>query len=131
MLRLNIVTPERSFLQDDCFSVTVPGGQGEMQIMAGHVALLSELSAGVMSYQKENQEPVRFMVGEGIIEVDRDQAIILYEQARHKGEIDEDFEKNLLSELKDQIKRHQEGDAEQKRVFAELARCAARLSLFD
>lgn len=131
MLRLTIVTPERPFIDEDCLSVTLPGRLGEMQVLPGHAAILAELSAGVMTYQKANKEEVRFMIGEGFVEVDRDQVNVLCEQARYKSEIDKNFEENLLNELKEKIKSHQQEDVEQKRLFAELERSSARLSLFE
>jgi F-type H+-transporting ATPase subunit epsilon len=131
MLQLTIVTPERPFIDEACLFVTVPGRLGEMQILPGHAALLAELAPGIMLYQKQNKEISSFMIGEGFVEVNSDRVNILCEQARYKNEIDEDFEKNLLIELKDQIKKYNEASAEQKRVFAELERCAARLSLFE
>lgn len=131
MIRLNIVTPERPFLKEDCASVTLPGQEGEMQVLPGHAALLAELRPGLLSYQRTDKAIVNFMISEGFVEVDHDEVNVLCEQARHKAEIDKDFEEELARELKDQIKRHEEADAEQKRLFAELARCTARLKLFE
>jgi F-type H+-transporting ATPase subunit epsilon len=131
MLRVNIVTPERPFLDQECVSVTVPGVMGEMQILGGHAAILAELKAGLMSFQKSDQEIERFMIGEGFVEVDHDQVNILCEQARHKGEVDKDQEESLFLELKEKISKLDEDDAEQKRYLAALSRCVARLSLFE
>jgi F-type H+-transporting ATPase subunit epsilon len=131
MLRLNIVTPERPFLDDSCESVTLPGKLGQMQILSGHAALLSELISGVVTIEKSNKEVVRFMVGEGFAEVNRDEITLLCEQARYKSEIDKAEEERLLKELTEQIKQKEKADAEQRRIFAELERCVAKLSLFE
>jgi F-type H+-transporting ATPase subunit epsilon len=122
---------ERPFAQEECLFVTLPGRLGEMQILSGHAALLSELAPGIMIYQKHNQEIVRFMIGEGVVEVDHDQVSVLCEQARHRNEIDRDVEEKLFLDLKDRIKKCEEADSEQKHLFAELERCAARLRLFE
>ena len=92
MLRLSIVTPERPFLDDECESVTLPGKLGQMQILSGHAALLSELVAGVVTIEKHNKEVQRFMVGEGFVEVDSDRVNLLCEQARFKSEIKKEEE---------------------------------------
>ena len=48
-LQLEVVTPERRLLADAVSSVTVPGRNGEMQILPGHAALISDLETGVLS----------------------------------------------------------------------------------
>jgi|SRR5579871_947502 len=129
MLRLNVVTPERPFLDEDCVSVTLPGACGEMEVLPGHAALLSELLAGIMVLEKPNKEVVRFMIGEGFVEVDHDQVNVLCEQARFKSEIDRTFEEGLQRDLESKMAEHAE--SERKLRVMELKRCMARLSLFE
>ncbi|HXW52689.1 MAG TPA: ATP synthase F1 subunit epsilon [Myxococcota bacterium] len=131
MLRLNVVTPERPFLEEDCQDVTLPASLGEMQVLPGHAAILSELSVGIVSYQKRNNETVRFMVSEGFVEVAHDRVNVLCEQARFKSEIDRTLEEALLRDLESKLKMTEEAESSQKRRVVELERCVARLSLFD
>src|SRR5881394_3784309 len=51
-LQLEVVTPERRVLAEAVNSVTVPGRGGEMQILPGHAALISELQAGCSATRK-------------------------------------------------------------------------------
>jgi F0F1-type ATP synthase epsilon subunit len=102
-----------------------------MQVLTGHITCLIELSAGVISYENPNRELMRFMIGAGVVEVNHDQVNVLCEQARFKTEIDRGHEESLASELRDQIKKYDQDDAEQKRLFADLEKCAAKLSLFE
>lgn len=131
MLRLNVVTPERSFLDEECLSVVLPGKLGQMQILTGHAALLAELKAGIIAFEKANKEVVKFMVDTGFVEVDKDQVNVLCEQARYKSEIDKGAEEQLLADLQEQMKKKDQDDMEQNRVFAELSRSVAKLSLFE
>jgi F-type H+-transporting ATPase subunit epsilon len=131
MLHLNVVTPERQFLDVDCVNVTLPGKMGEMQLLPGHAAMLSELISGLISFEKANHETIRFMIGEGVVEVDKDQVNVLCEQAREKSEIDKKGEEHLLLELKEEMSKPEQDEVEQKRLAIELARCLARLKLFD
>lgn len=131
MLHLSIVTPERPFLDEKCVSVTLPGKLGEMQVLPGHAACLVELQAGTIAYEKNDRVVVRFMVSEGFVEVDHDQVNVLCEQARFKSEIDKSQEEANLIELKEQISKADQDEAEQKRIFADLEKCVARLSLFE
>jgi ATP synthase F1 epsilon subunit len=131
MLHLSIVTPERSFIDEECLSVTLPGLLGQMQILESHVGILAELSAGILIFEKNNKESVKFMIGEGVVVVEGNKVNVLTEQARTKSEIDKKQEEHLLGELKDQMKKQGETPDELKRLSIELNRCLARLRLFD
>lgn len=131
MLRVNIVTPERPFLDQQCLSVTVPGAEGFMQVLPGHAAILAELKPGIVSCQNGNGDTEDYMIAEGFVEVDRDQVNILCEQALHKGEVDKEREENLLLQLREKISKLDQDDAEQKHNLVALSRCVARLSLLE
>ena len=85
-LQLEVVTPERRLLAEAVSSVTVPGRNGEMQILPGHAALISELETGVLSY---NQGGTSFQlhVSGGFIEVNKDRVAVLAEIAERPDEI--------------------------------------------
>ena len=86
-LQLDVVTPERRVLSESVNSVTVPGRNGEMQILPGHAALISELKTGVLTY---NQDGTNFLlhVSGGFIEVNNDKVSVLAEIAERPEEID-------------------------------------------
>lgn len=131
MLHLSIVTPERKFIDVTCVSVTLPGESGEMQILPGHAELMANLKAGIVNFQKENHETIRFMVGEGVVEVSLDNVNLLCEQASYKDEIDKVIEEKLAGELEQHLNKLSHDEAEQKRVSFEIARVMAKLSLFE
>ena len=86
-LQLDVVTPERRVLSESVNSVTVPGRNGEMQILPGHAALISELKTGVLTY---NQDGTSFPlhVSGGFMEVNNDKVAVLAEIAERPEEID-------------------------------------------
>ena len=86
-LQLEVVTPERRVLSESVNSVTVPGRNGEMQILPGHAALISELQTGVLTY---NQDGTNFQlhVSGGFVEVSDDRVSVLAEIAERPEEID-------------------------------------------
>ena len=79
-LQLDVVTPERRVLSEAVNSVTVPGRNGEMQLLPGHAALISELKTGVLTY---NQDGTNFQlhVSGGFLEVNDDRVSVLAEIA--------------------------------------------------
>jgi F-type H+-transporting ATPase subunit epsilon len=86
-LQLDVVTPERRVLSESVNAVTVPGSNGEMQLLPGHAALISELKTGVLTY---NQDGTNFQlhVSGGFLEVNDDRVSVLAEIAERPEEID-------------------------------------------
>src|SRR5207237_7618297 len=87
MLQLEVVTPERRLLSESVNAVTVPGRNGEMQILPGHAALISELKTGVLTYNQGGTN-VQLHVSGGFIEVNDDRVSVLAEIAERPDEID-------------------------------------------
>ena len=86
-LQLEVVTPERRVLSEPVSSVTVPGRNGEMQILPGHAALISELKTGVLSYAADGTTKELHVSG-GFVEVSDDRVSVLAEIAERPEEID-------------------------------------------
>lgn len=86
-LQLEVVTPERRVLSESVNSVTIPGRNGEMQILPGHAALISELKTGVLSYNQDGTNHQLHVSG-GFVEVSDDRVSVLAEIAERPEEID-------------------------------------------
>ena len=86
-LQLEVVTPERRVLSEPVNSVTVPGRNGEMQILPGHAALISELKTGVLTYSQDGTTQQLHVSG-GFVEVSDDRVSVLAEIAERPEEID-------------------------------------------
>ena len=87
-IQLEIVTPERLVLETGVESVQVPGLGGELGILPGHSALISQLKpAGLLSYV-EGGVTSQILVGDGFVEVMPDRVKILAESAERPNEID-------------------------------------------
>lgn len=80
MLHLNVITPEKILVKEDVFSVTVPAKMGEMQILPGHIGLLSEILAGEISYENAQKQKITVTIGPGVLEVESDKINILCER---------------------------------------------------
>lgn len=132
MLHLNVTTPERAFLDEDCLSVSLPGRCGDLQVLPGHTPCLIELKTGHVIYETKERKAIRFMIASGFVEVDNDQVTILCEMARNKEEVDKVIELSLKQDLDEQMKKLSVTDDEQqKRLNAELEKNVAKLSLLE
>jgi F-type H+-transporting ATPase subunit epsilon len=86
-IQLEVVTPERRVLSESVNAVTVPGRNGEMQILPGHAALISELQTGVLAYN-EDGTTFQLHVSGGFVEVSDDRVAVMAEIAERPEEID-------------------------------------------
>ena len=87
-LRLEVVTPFRTVLNEEVNSVTLPGIEGEMGILPEHVPLLTTLDAGIMSYVNGNGKTQAIAVHWGYAQVDGNNVRVLAELAETAHEID-------------------------------------------
>lgn len=82
MLTLSVVTPEGQLLAQPVDEVTVPGVQGELGILPGHIALLAATKEGMVSYRRGGERG-RIAVGPGFAEVDgKDAVVVLVNEAK-------------------------------------------------
>ncbi len=84
---VDIVTPERRLLSEEVDMVTLPGIEGQMGILRGHVPLLTTLDIGEIILHKQN-DTRHIAVGGGVVEVRPDKVTILAESAEQADEID-------------------------------------------
>ena len=84
----DIVTPAAKLYSDDAYMVVVPGVEGEMGFLQGHVPLVSVLADGVARIQNEKDgETQRFALQGGYVEVTGKKVIILADRALPASEI--------------------------------------------
>jgi F-type H+-transporting ATPase subunit epsilon len=84
---LEIVTPEKMIVRDSADEMQIPGKDGYLGILPGHAPLITELSAGELSYRNGGQIH-RYAVAWGFAEVLPDKVTILAETAERPEDID-------------------------------------------
>lgn len=84
---VDIVTPERRLLSEEVDMVTLPGVDGQMGILRGHVPLLTLLDIGEIVLHRQNNTR-HIAVGGGIVEIRPDKVTILADTAEQAEEID-------------------------------------------
>src|SRR6058998_1497135 len=130
-IQLVIVTPERKLLSESIVEVTLPGADGELGVLPGHAALISELGIGELRYRTAGgalSEPIAVI--RGFTEVLPDCVTVLAETAERPEEIDLERAKAALERAE---KRIAGGAATQDidwdRATASLQRALVRLKV--
>jgi len=127
-LQLEVVTPERRLLSEPVDSVTVPGRSGELGILPGHAALISELQTGLLSYN-EDGTTFQLHVSGGFVEVNDDRVSVLAEIAERPDEIDVDRARRAREIAEKRLSGHSGAEIDIDRAQAKLMRNLNRLQL--
>lgn len=77
LLQLTIARVDGPVFSGPVVSVTVPGTEGEMTLLAEHAALVSALKAGTITYKTEEAGTVTLTIAAGTLEVRDNTATIL------------------------------------------------------
>jgi F-type H+-transporting ATPase subunit epsilon len=132
-IQLVIVTPERKLLSESIVEVALPGADGELGILPGHAALISELGIGELRYRTAGgtlSGPIAVI--RGFTEVLPDRVTVLAETAERPEEIDLERAKAALERAE---KRIAGGAATQDidwdRATASLQRALVRLKVAE
>jgi len=88
-IELIIVTPERQLVRENVAEVVLPGAAGELGVLPGHAALITELGIGELTYRRADSAPIGgIAIIQGFAEVLGDRVTVLAETAERAAEID-------------------------------------------
>ena len=80
LLQVEIATPEKLVASQQADSVQIPGKDGEMGILPGHAALLSELGEGELSFTLSGKTE-RIRISGGYVEIRDNHVRVLADKA--------------------------------------------------
>lgn len=129
----DIVTPAAKLFSDEAYMVVVPGVEGEMGYLHGHVPLVSALSDGVVRIQsdKEATDRHRFALQGGYVEVAGDKVIILADRALPVSDIDAAAAREKLGELEAQLAALSEEEARKTPLGLDIAWCKVQIAAVE
>ena len=78
MIKLTIITPDKSVFDGTVTSVTVPGTAGSFQVLVNHAPIVSSLDEGKVIIRTGNNEEVLLISG-GVVEVIDNHVTVLAE----------------------------------------------------
>lgn len=130
-IEVRIITPARVVYSRPVDCISLPGTNGMMEILPGHVALFSTVMPGELTVTRNGKKEV-FACADGIVEVSNDVVTLLVDSARGNMEIDPVAEKALIDEAEDKLKNLSNEDVEQRFAFeSQLAAAKARIEVYE
>ncbi len=101
-IELEVVTPDQAVFHDFVDDVVVPGKQGEMDILPGHLPLLAALTVGEMRINDGDTQK-NFLIDQGYAEVVDDRVTVLTEACEGVDDIDIATAKQRLSHAEEEV----------------------------
>ncbi|MGH6872047.1 MAG: F0F1 ATP synthase subunit epsilon [Rhizomicrobium sp.] len=80
-IAFDLVSPERLLLSENADMVTIPGTDGYMGVIKGHMPLISTLRAGMIEVAGGDSVSGKFFIRGGFAEVNPDKVIVLADEA--------------------------------------------------
>jgi len=115
-IQLQIVSTDRSLVNESVDEVEIPGADGYFGVLPGHTPLLAMLGAGELWY-RQGQDKHYLLVGLGFAEVQPDRVTILSRVAERPEEIDVARAEAALKRAEDRLTRPTiDLDAERARI---------------
>jgi F-type H+-transporting ATPase subunit epsilon len=88
-IKLSILSPERRLATEvSVNSVTLPGSEGQIQILPGHAAMMGLLTTGAFRFQNSDGTEEAGVISTGFFEVKNETVSVMAETIELKGEID-------------------------------------------
>ena len=97
-LHFELVSPAKLLFSGDVASVTIPGSEGDMGILAGHAPVLATLRPGVVTVTRDSGAAERIFVRGGFADVTPEGLTILAEEAILLADLSAE---RIASEIKD------------------------------
>jgi F-type H+-transporting ATPase subunit epsilon len=126
-IRLRVVTPSRLVLDEEVDEVTAPGELGEFGVLPNHIAFLSTLVPGELSY-KQGASRVTLAITGGYAEVLDNVMTVLASSAEFPAEIDV-ARSQRAKEQAEGILAATTDDAERQTAEEALRRASVRLEV--
>ena len=120
-LTLEIVTPEARVYSDTVDTVVIPTLDGEVGILPGHIALLTQIEHGELRVTK-NGVTQWLAVSGGFAEVEGDRVHVLAENAINEEKIDEHAVEAALKRAEEQLAAAKDIDPQQYEHLQSLVR---------
>ena len=78
-MQIDILTPEKKLFSGEIKSVKLPGINGEFEILNNHAPIISTLCAGKIHLIHNDQSKQSFEINGGVIEMQKNNIIVLAE----------------------------------------------------
>lgn len=124
---VDVVSAEEAIFSGKASFVALPGQEGELGILPGHVPLITRIRPGAVRIKTEEGQEEDVFVAGGILEVQPDRVTVLADTAVRSKDLDEAKAKKALEEAK-QAREQAKSNVEIAKLEATMSALAAQLA---
>lgn len=126
-LNLDVFTPEKEAVKSvEVEGVIIPGELGQMNVLPGHVSLVTNLKPGTFAYREQGEWKWAVLSG-GFAQVGEGKVTVLAETMELATEIDKARAENALKRAEESLKELDFGTDEHEEAWAAQERAKARI----
>ncbi|MDI2113135.1 ATP synthase F1 subunit epsilon [Commensalibacter nepenthis] len=115
-IQLEIVSPEKVVVSQKVDMAVLPGLEGDIAAMEGHVPMILLLRGGVIDLYEGDKITNSFFVENGFAEMQEAKCTVLAKEVKKLDELSEDVASQRLADLEESFKEAAKGnDAERQR----------------
>ncbi|CAA6822704.1 MAG: ATP synthase epsilon chain (EC [uncultured Sulfurovum sp.] len=81
LIKLEIISPDGVVFDTEVQFVTLPGREGEFGVLAGHAAVLSLLSAGIIRIEDKDSLDIQVAINGGYVHVSEEKVLCMVDGA--------------------------------------------------
>ena len=126
--KLHILAADRVFYEGQATSLVVPTPDGEYGVLAGHMNIISAISAGELHFTRADGRVDIAAVSNGMLKVEDNDVLILVDTAERRSEIDENRARRDADDAKEALLQ-KKSIQDYKSAQAKMARAVARLNV--
>jgi F-type H+-transporting ATPase subunit epsilon len=126
--RLTVLTPARTLLEAEVQSITAPGSEGYLGVLANHAPLITALMPGKLTVRDAQGTERTFALGGGFLEVSENSAHILADAVEEPGEINLERARRAAERARERLK-DTAGQWDVERAEASLKRALNRIKI--
>ncbi len=131
-LNLNIITPSKTIFSGEVHSVTVPGTDGNFQILRNHAPIISTLEIGLVKIELPDGSTEFFATGGGTVEVMNNKITLLADSIEKSDEIDPDRARESFNRAKQRLsEKGNDKTIDVARAELAAARAQNRLNIYE
>ena len=105
IFNLEVISPDRTFLNTEVNQVTIPAFEGLMTILKDHINLVTFLRPGFIVVEKTNGVE-NFYVEEGTVEFSKNSLLILSSTIKNKKDLSSEEISKMLNDTRKKIEKN-------------------------
>jgi len=130
-IRLEIVTPEKSVVDEEAQIVMAPGTLGEFGVLVNHTPFMTTLAVGTIHYRDTNGQERFVFISGGFAEALPDRVTVLAESAERRKNIDAERARSAMDRAQKRLIETDDDTIDFTRAKAALERSLYRIKLVE